>query len=185
MPPPRGQAAQAREREALLIRLRRDGATFQQIADHLGYSSASNAHRAYRRAMERIPAVEAAEYRALALQRLEALWQVTWEKAQALGDPAAVRACVRILERQARLLGLDAPTNLRVSDGLDGEIEALLAEMQRLTLAEATLSAEGEATAAAVRAETEANEEWALARVEEANRESVDFLRSVEEQQRP
>src|SRR5262245_61419517 len=77
---------------------------------------------------------QAAAYRELTLARLEALFAALWPQAQA-GHVPSVNAAVSILDRQAKVLGLDAParqeTKLTVERMTDAE---LIAEAQRLGL---------------------------------------------------
>jgi hypothetical protein len=64
---------------------------------------------------------------------LETLLTSVWGKAQQPSDPdhlKAIETARKLLERQARLLGLDAPLRVAVSDEVDAQIETLLAEMQ-------------------------------------------------------
>jgi hypothetical protein len=55
-----------------------------------------------------------------------------WGKARDPNNPDQLRATDsirRLLERQAKLLGLDAPVKVQVSDEIDEQIEALLSQM--------------------------------------------------------
>lgn len=125
----------AREREAAILRLRAEGRTFAQIADDLGFSSASTCHRAYRRALDRTVREAADELRALESERLDALWR-RWFALATDPDNAshqAARVCLRIMERRARLLGLDAPTRAEVlTPELDEQIRAELEAVAEL-----------------------------------------------------
>lgn len=129
--------------------LRAAGATFQQIADALGYSDRSAARKAFHRALDAEVAIGAEQRETLRQQqqyRLEQMLRAVWPNALR-GDVKAQERVLRILERQARLLGLDAPVNLRVSDGLDAEIEAMLEEMQRLAEQQAAAALQSRLTA--------------------------------------
>lgn len=67
-------------------------------------------------------------------ERLERLWYAAF-KAVTSGDVGAIDKAVRILERQSKLHGLDAPSQSQVnldieaSDELDAQIDALLATL--------------------------------------------------------
>jgi transposase-like protein len=100
----------AREREQRAVAMRRGGASYDQIARAIGITR-SAACKAVRRVLARIAreaSEDAAELRALEQQRLDALLAAVWPRA-AKGDLAAVDRALRIAERRARLLGLDAP----------------------------------------------------------------------------
>lgn len=121
---------QARAREARVLELRKSGATFARIAGVVGYADASNAKRAYDRAMKATIQQPADELRALEEERLDSLLLAMWPAAMQ-GKGYAVEKCLMIMDRRARLLGLDAParTHLTVTDEMSVEIERLAAEL--------------------------------------------------------
>jgi AraC-like DNA-binding protein len=59
-----------REREALVVNLRRSGMTYDQIAREVGYGSSAAAYKAFKRVMDRTIREPADEYRALHRERL-------------------------------------------------------------------------------------------------------------------
>lgn len=89
----------ARERVALALQLRRDGATFDQVAAHIGpdgrrlYSSKQAAARAVLRELRRIPKEQADEARALELGRLDALHRAVWPEATTPAGPVRCGEC--------------------------------------------------------------------------------------------
>ena len=74
------------------------------------------------------------------LQRLQDMHKAVWDKAIG-GDQAAIAVVIRLMERRAKLLGLDAPAKvLGLFDGLSadsgdaltrGKMDALMDEMKR------------------------------------------------------
>jgi translation initiation factor 2 alpha subunit (eIF-2alpha) len=111
------------------------GASYELIAQTVGYANRSGAKKAVDAALERHKAEReelADEARLLVLERYDALWRGLFVKA-AKGDAAAARSCVRILEAVTKLQGLDAPTKVETSVTVqseqDVEIRALLAAM--------------------------------------------------------
>jgi DNA-binding CsgD family transcriptional regulator len=125
----------AREREVQALELRKAGATYGEIGRQLGIS-ASSAHRAIARAVERITDESselAIETRRMELIRLDAMQLALWTDARK-GDAEAIRTLLRIMERRARYLGLDAPTEVVAdvthhSSEIDAAIERELAGM--------------------------------------------------------
>lgn len=112
----------AREREAEAVKLRESGASFEKIGKQLGVTT-SGAYRAVARSLTRVIAQtseSAAQLRALELQRLDKLLLALWPRASK-GDDAAVDRVLRVMERRAKLCGLDAP--VRVSGPDDGPIQ--------------------------------------------------------------
>jgi hypothetical protein len=97
------------EKERQVLRYRQAGLTFDQIATRLGYAYPSGAHAAFKRAMDRIKDETLAnEGRALHRARLETALSAIWNKVLA-GDLQAIDRMLRILERDSKLYGLDAP----------------------------------------------------------------------------
>ena len=134
----------ARERELEAVRLRRAGVEYHDIGDKLGISE-SGAYECVRRVLARV-VTEAnetgAENLALDLQRVNVMLVGLWPKVLA-GDPQAIVAALRVLERRARMLGYDAPAKVAPTtpDGekpwsMDGlspeEITEVRAEVDRL-----------------------------------------------------
>ena len=111
--------ALSRERQALELRMAGKG--YQAIGDALGIT-APGAADAVRRAIAKLEAEtaeKAEEVRRLELDRLDAMLEGLWEKAQD-GDPQAIDRVLRIQERRAKYLGIDAPAP-RASEGDDNE----------------------------------------------------------------
>jgi predicted DNA-binding protein (UPF0251 family) len=128
----RGSVA-VREREAWALRLRAGGLTYSEIAGQLQVSDRMAA-RIVHRALGRVVREPAGELLNLELERLDLVWRGSFPRAAA-GSARHAEVCLRVLERRARLLGLDAPTRTVAKvtftdeevDKLDQEIEALLA----------------------------------------------------------
>jgi hypothetical protein len=134
----------ARAMEVEAVRLRLAGMSYSSMSERLGVS-ASSAHRAVLRSLARTAAdlgESADALRSLELQRLDALLAGLWPAASA-GDPAAVSVALRVSERRAKLLGLDAPSRRELSGADGGPIEiAPTIDLTRLSDADlATLDA--------------------------------------------
>lgn len=102
------------ERRRKALELRKAGATYDQIKTQMGYATRASAARDCFAAIRAIIAEPAEEVRQLELQRLDALLLGVWKKAKD-GDPAAVDRVLRIMDRRAAYLGLDAPKEQHVS----------------------------------------------------------------------
>ncbi|MEM8933764.1 MAG: hypothetical protein AAGE94_21415 [Acidobacteriota bacterium] len=97
-------------RRAKALELRKAGATYDQIADQLGYASRASAYKAVAKALKAIEdqVVEGAtEMCRLEVERLDRLLVALWPKASA-GHLGAIDRVIRISERRCRLLGIDA-----------------------------------------------------------------------------
>lgn len=137
MPPSKAEQAEVAERRAELIRLRRTGMRFEdpQILA-LGYTSRGAASKDFHRALaERRDEqhAEASVYRQEENERLDALLQAVWPRAtqphpvydrEGLEvaheiDLKAVDTVLKLMDRRAKLLGLDMPVKAELS-GPDG-----------------------------------------------------------------
>lgn len=106
---PKRAAATERKRQALELRM--DGTTFEQIGKELGVSKQA-AHALVVKALDEArqkSAISAEQLREMELTRLDSLWRTayTLAKSQNQNNLAAIDRCLRIMERRAKLTGLD------------------------------------------------------------------------------
>lgn len=128
---PRGDSgvARARDRKAsAAIQLRKAGASWEEVAEVIGFPTARAALVATERALEReLKTEESQKYmRTLAGQRLERLLRGVWAKAINDEHPehlAAVDRARQIIDRHSKLYGLDAPTEFVVHSPTQAELE--------------------------------------------------------------
>ena len=99
------------DREHKVLDLRRAGMTWQKIAEQVGYADHTGAYAAYKRAMKRTLQEPADELRQGEVDRLDRLQLAIWPKALR-GDVSAISTVLRIMERRARMLGLDMPIKI-------------------------------------------------------------------------
>ena len=109
------EAHVARCQKALDLRI--SGARYRQIGAALGVSH-NQAHRDVTEALDELAQAnqaKAGQLRDIELERCEKLTIALWAKVKD-GDAQAITAAVRVMERRARLLGLDAPTKTALTD---------------------------------------------------------------------
>ena len=106
--PARDAAAALRAAQAL--NLRKLGMTYDNIARECGYNNRGTAYNAVQRELQRTLQEAADDLRMLEAQRLDDLYRAMIPKALK-GDGWSVDRCLRIMERRAALLGLDAKTD--------------------------------------------------------------------------
>jgi hypothetical protein len=128
------------------ITLRLAGMDWTSIADRLGYSDRGAACKDVTRALEANiveQRVSAEELREVELLRLDRLQAAVWGAA-VQGDLRAIETCLKILDRRAKLLGLDSAIKLEVLtiDAIDAQLQQLEAQL-RDTAAFADLAREG------------------------------------------
>ncbi len=99
------------DRELKVLELRRAGLTWQRIAEQVGYADHSGAYLAYKRALKRVLQQPAEELRQAEIDRLDRLQLAAWPNAMK-GDNSAIATVLRIMERRAKLLGLDMPVKI-------------------------------------------------------------------------
>lgn len=125
----------ANQRQSHALQLRIGGASLEAIARQLGYKDRTGAFKAIEAALSKSIDAPAAALRELEVARLDAmlerLWMVarrpvtnekTGEESTAFIDEdslAAMDRIFRVMERRAKLLGLDAPAKAELS-GPDG-----------------------------------------------------------------
>ncbi len=110
------------------LELRKQGLPYRQIAWDLKYSNANKAREAVLRILDNGAKEPAEEVRALEIERLDSLLAAHWQRAMISVESA--RFVLTVMERRARLLGLDAPSKIDITawiremaikDGLDPE----------------------------------------------------------------
>lgn len=130
-------------RDARAAELRAQGKTFQQIADELGLANKGDAHHAVERALAEIVKGPAEALRDLELSRLDTMYEaamgvlerqhVTVSNGKVVhlsDDPLpddgpvlqAIDRLLKIQERRAKLLGLDAEKKVSLSGGVKYEV---------------------------------------------------------------
>ena len=103
------------------IKLRMAGATIAQIADQLGYANESGAYKAIMRELEQTAqdmGESTESVRQLELKRLDQMQFPIWNQVLS-GDQGAISTALRIQERRASLLGLDAPKQIEARIRVD------------------------------------------------------------------
>jgi len=103
------KAIKAAETALRALELRKAGATYETIAQMLGYASKSTAFTAVNRIMSQTKREATKEAFEMELRRLDDLMMTLWPLARAGDNMAAIDRVLRIMERRAKLLGLDAP----------------------------------------------------------------------------
>lgn len=123
---------EVRERESRAVDLHKAGYTLERIAEQLGYADVSGAWRAIDRYYERIKAQADEHKRAVELERLDRLQVAVWNRALK-GDDRAIATVLRLMERRAKLLGLDEAQKIQAQvvtiDGnrdVDEDIERIV-----------------------------------------------------------
>ena len=139
------------DREIKVLELRRAGLTWQRISEETGYADASGAYLAYKRAIKRTMQQPADELREQELDRIDRLQLALWPKAMK-GDNASVNTIVRLMERSARLIGLDTPIKIQQDvvnwDGNESidravrELAALLTANDAISVSESSMAIE-------------------------------------------
>ncbi|MDW8293627.1 MAG: hypothetical protein RML84_11095 [Anaerolineae bacterium] len=92
------------------------GASYREIAAQLGVSHEA-ARKLVQKALEQVSDVSdelRAELRKLELERLDALLRSLWHKVVA-GKESAINTALRIMERRAKLAGLDTADKIDIS----------------------------------------------------------------------
>jgi hypothetical protein len=158
--PGRRRSLASRERDAQAVALRARGLTHRQIAAQLGWKSPASVVEAIERSLAEVSREDLAKCRKIEEDKLDDLTRLVWRelarthyvvaqstgKVAMLADPATgemrpltdpmatyhgVDRLIKIADRRAKLLGLDAPlkAKIEVQDSVDADIERLVAEL--------------------------------------------------------
>jgi hypothetical protein len=137
------------DREIKVLELRRAGLTWQRIGEETGYADATGAYAAYKRAIKRTMQQPADEIREQELDRIDRLQLAAWPNAMK-GDTKAILTIVKLMERRAKLLGLDTPIKIQQEvttwDGNES-IDRAVRELAALLTANDAISASESAMA--------------------------------------
>ena len=182
------------DKEVKVLELRRAGLTWQRIAEETGYADHTGAYAAYKRAIKRTMQQPADELREAELDRIDRLQLALWPKAMK-GDNASINTIVRLMERRARLLGLDTPIKIQQDittwtgdesiDRAVRELAALLTANDAISISESPMAIEAseiEPITAGDELEELADPIWS-GLGQDSNRLGVDSLASVEQPQ--
>ncbi len=101
-------ALETQSRRERAVRLALAGRSYDEIATELGYASRSGAWKAVNRALRARTDAAVDEYRALEISRLERLLTGYYPRAMQ-GDRTAAEMCLKIIDTEVKLLGLDSP----------------------------------------------------------------------------
>ncbi len=88
------------------------GYSYEKIAQELGYSNRSNAHRAVMTILRRTENVIVGELRDVESARLDALQASHWKRATELGDKDSAAVVLKCIAQRCQLLGLNMPEKL-------------------------------------------------------------------------
>jgi hypothetical protein len=84
------------------------------------------------RGLDRFPMLEASSWRKVEIGRLEEMW-ARLQPGMRKGDVRSIEAGIRVMERKARLLGLDMPTKVAMTDPDGGiPLETIRRVMERV-----------------------------------------------------
>lgn len=115
----------AHDNQLKALELRKAGVSYQRIAETLGYKDASGAWRAVKSALKKTLQEPAAELRTLEVERLDAMLSAIWASVKQ-GQYGAQDRALKIMERRAKLLGLDAPVKIAPVDPDGNKYELLV-----------------------------------------------------------
>jgi hypothetical protein len=115
---------------AVVYKHLKEGKTFVEIAQELGYANASGAQKAFKRAVKRIEHPDREDYLKAHVERLDALID-TYALPAIQGNLKAFDALITAMRNQADLLGLKAPVKIEQEVNHNG-LGSLDAEVIRI-----------------------------------------------------
>lgn len=108
------QQLQALEKQTQALKLRLAGVSYEDIARTVGYKGPSGAYQAVKAAMKKTLQEPADDLRKIEVARLDEALRAIWPKVKK-GDLLAIDRYLKISDRRAKLLGIDARAELQLS----------------------------------------------------------------------
>lgn len=108
----------AAERRVQAVELRKAGASYRRIGEQIGISRQA-AHKLVTKALQDLndkTAEDAAELMRLELERLDEMQLVATQKLRGEKALPAIDRILRIMDRRAKMLGIDAPERITVRE---------------------------------------------------------------------
>lgn len=128
----------AREKQRRALELRKGGATYDAIAQALGYADPSGARKAIERAMKKVIQEPALEVKTLQIERCNHMLLTLWPQVQA-GDLGAINSAIRVMQQLDAYTGAanaqQVDVNVHVDGGvlvIDGNKDDYIAQMKRM-----------------------------------------------------
>lgn len=125
------------ERQTRALDLRRKGYTYSEIAAEMGYTSKATAYRVVAKGLRKMIQEPAEDVLKLELDRLDALLKELWKRKD---QTDVVDRILRVMDRRAKYLGLDAPAKSELTGANGGAIQLddatalrAIAELQNAT----------------------------------------------------
>ena len=134
-------AVNALDNQLKALELRKAGISYARIAETLGYKDGSGAWRAVKAALKKTLQEPSDELRMLEIERLDAMLAAIWGSVKQ-GQYGAQDRALKIMERRAKLLGLDAPTKIAPVDPDGNKYELIVRYETDNKLTEATPKAD-------------------------------------------
>lgn len=126
---------EAHERRVRALELRKKGMSYRQIAVEEGYAGPGKVQKAVESLLNQMAREPAAAVRQLELERLDALLAAYWNRALIM--PSIAELVLKIMDRRAKYLGLDAPTRVDITEWI-----VMMAEKEGLDPHQAVKDAE-------------------------------------------
>lgn len=123
----------AKEREKTM-QLRLAGATYREIAEAMD-CSVSTAKRRCETSLAEIGKQERELLRSLEVDRLDRLQRAVWADA-IQGDLPSIDRALKIIDQRSKLLGLNAPTQVDITGGVDIDLDSTVNRIMAVVEAE-------------------------------------------------
>lgn len=132
------------ERRKTALDLRREGLSYRRIAALMG-RDLKGVYEDVQAAIAAIPAESAEQVRAMELERLDRMLTPALRKLVRMADPDAIASTLKIMDRRAKYLGLDAPKKVEQDVTVNSDAEDVISKLDRIAAEYAAKSNPGSA----------------------------------------
>lgn len=132
----RGTRILAQQKRRQALELRKAGATYEQIAQSVGYHDASAAHKAVMKAFGQVIQEPVSDLKRIQIERLNHMLVVLWPQVNA-GDRGAMQTALMVMNKIDALEGTEAAKRVEVQHGggvlvVDGDSDEYQAALKRM-----------------------------------------------------
>lgn len=132
----RGSRILMQERKRRAVEMRKAGATYEMIAEQLGYKNAVSASALVKKGIAEITTEPVHDLRTLQYERLNHMLVVLWPKVTK-GDGHAISRALQVMDKMDSLMGTEAAQQIEITETakvmvIDGDKDSYIARLKEM-----------------------------------------------------